>query len=193
MEQGASVVSGPVAHANYARLMDWVVYFTEYNSYMPPFERGQTSNVCGANCAYRRDLLLDHMPSEGSGYWEADLNNRLLLSGHQFSMEPELVVHHTGPFGFQYYLWQRFLFSRAFAATRQTHLNLIQKATYLLGAPFLVPLLLARIGVRVLTKGHRVGRFVAGLPILVPVAVVYVAGEWVGLTMGAGDSLSKIE
>src|SRR5215469_16105441 len=30
------VVGGPVADHAYARLRDWVVYFIEYNSYLPP-------------------------------------------------------------------------------------------------------------------------------------------------------------
>jgi len=54
--------------------MDWTVYFTKYNAYMPPDERGITYDLCTANCIYRRDLLLELLHEEGSGYWEVVVN-----------------------------------------------------------------------------------------------------------------------
>ncbi len=188
-----AAIRGVVADADYDRLMDWAVYFTEYNSYMPPLERGTTDDVCAANCVYRRDLLMLHLPHEGSGYWEAVLNQKLLAAGEKFLAEPDLVVYHTGPFGFGYYLWQRFLFSRAFAGVRRNTISAGFRAVYLLAAPLLIPLLWARTAMRVYQKRHRVDKFIQVLPILVPVTATYVLGEWVGYLAGPGDSLSKIE
>ncbi|MFN0109144.1 MAG: glycosyltransferase [Blastocatellia bacterium] len=188
-----AAIRGVVADADYERLMDWAVYFTEYNSYMPPLERGATDDVCAANCVYRRDLLLRHLPQEGSGYWEAVLNQTLLATGERFVAEPELVVYHTGPFGFGYYLWQRFLFSRAFAGVRRATVSTGFRLVYLLAAPLLIPLLWARTASRVYRKRHRIDKFIQVLPILIPVTATYVAGEWVGFLAGPGDSLSKIE
>ena len=173
--------------------MDWAVYFTEYNSYMPPAERGPTYDVCAANCVYRRDLLRDNLPESGSGYWEAALNHKLLEQGHRFQLEPTMIVHHTGPFGFFYYLGQRFLFSRAFAGIRRASVPKWYRLTYLFAAPLLVPLLWARTAQRVFAKRNRVGTFLSTFGHMIPITCIYVLGEWVGYLVGPGDSLSRIE
>lgn len=186
-------IGGPIADDGYARLMDWAVYLTEYNAYLPPYERGPSYNICGANCVYRRDLLDQFLPGCGNGYWEAELNNKLLAGGHSFLNEPDLVVRHTGPFHFFYYLHQRFLFSRAFAGIRRAHVPMVKRLAYVILAPLIVPLLILRTGQRIRAKGRYFGKFLAALPILVPVNIVYVCGEWIGYLFGPGDSLSKIE
>ena len=193
IREPVAATGGVVADADYARLMDWAVYFTEYNSYMPPGQRGDTHDVCAANCVYRRDVLLQHLPAAGSGYWEAGLNHTLLAVGERFRTEPELVVYHTGPFGFAYYLRQRYLFSRAFAGIRRPHVSSRWRLAYLVLAPAIVPLLWARMALRVFASRRRVGRFILAQPYLLPVIGIYVLGEWVGFAAGPGDSLSKIE
>ncbi len=188
-----AAVGGVVQDADYARLMDWAVYFTEYNSYMPPAVPGETRDVCAANCVYRREPMMKYLAEAGPGYWEAGLNQQLLASGERFLLAPDLVVYHTGPFRFGYYLHQRFLFSRAFAGVRRAHASAGFRGAYLLLAPALVPLLLARTAARVLAKRHRIDKFLRVLPHLVPITATYVLGEWVGFLAGPGDSLSKIE
>jgi glycosyltransferase involved in cell wall biosynthesis len=193
IESKPAAVGGVIDDANYNRLVDWAVYFTEYNSYMPPTERRETFDVCAANCVYRRDLLQEHLPASGSGYWEAGLNKALLAKGERFINDPELVVSHTGPFGFTYYLHQRFLFSRAFAGTRRRHVSSAFKVCYLLLAPLLIPLLWARTASRVFAKRRHIGKFLQVTPHMVPITATYVLGEWVGFIAGPGDSLKKIE
>jgi len=193
LEESVAAIGGIVEDANYSRSLDWAVYFTEYNSYMPPVERAETRDVCAANCVYRRDLLMKYLPEAGSGYWEAGLNHRLLDIGERFISEPNLVVYHTGPFRLFYYLHQRFLFSRAFAGVRKEHASSLFRIAYLLAAPLMVPLLWARTTKRILTKGQHIGKFIRTVPYMIPITVTYVFGEWVGLLIGTGDSLSKIE
>ena len=193
IQEPVAALGGVVEDAEYERLVDWAVYFTEYNAYMPPADRGENWNICAANCVYHRDLLSKNLPTAGSGYWEAGLNEALLAQGKRFLIEPDLVVYHTGPFGFFYYLRQRFLFSRAFAGTRRSHISTGFRIAYLLLAPLLVPLLFARTAVRVFAKRHQVDKFIRVMPHLVPITMTYVFGEWVGFVAGSGDSLSKIE
>lgn len=188
-----AVMGGVVDDAGYDRLMDWAVYFTEYNSYMPPAESGNTEDVCAANCVYRRDLLLEHLPPSGSGYWEAGLNHKLLSLGESFTLKPGLVVYHTGPFGFFYYLNQRYLFSRAFAGTRRTQVSAGFRAAYIILSPLLAPLLWFRTAVRVFKKKRRIGKFLLVTPLMIPITATYVFGECVGFLTGRGDSLEKIE
>lgn len=193
IEGNPAAIGGIVADADYERLTDWAVYFTEYNSYMPPGISGETNDVCVANCVYRRDLLLKYLPTTGSGYWEASLNKTLLDSGERFLTEPRLVVSRTVPSGLSYYLHQRYLFSRAFAGVRRDRVSLLFKLFYVFLAPILMPLLWARIASRVLASKRNVGKFVAITPLMVPIMATYVFGECVGFLLGPGDSLKKIE
>ena len=188
-----AAVGGPVVDDSYNRLRDWVVYFCEYNGSLPPVNSGETYNLNGANIAYRKDVLSAHHDLLGAGYWEASLHPVLFREGAKFLSVPEMVVHHRGPFNYIYYLKQRFWFSRAFAGHRSRNLSLPHRAAYLLAAPVIPALLLARMSRRVFEKRCRLAKFAQTLPLIVPALTVYVAGEWVGYLAGPGNALSKVE
>jgi len=194
LESGAyGACGGPVVDDNYGRLRDWVVYFCEYNGYLPPFEDGETADLNGANIAYRRQLLLRHEARLAEGYWEASLHPILLAEGVRFRSVPAMRVHHCGPFGFGYYLRQRYWFSRAFAGARLPSLSTGQRLTYLVAAPLIPVALLARMAGRVWRKRCRRGRFLASAPLISVAPLAYVAGEWIGYLAGPGDALLKVE
>ncbi len=113
------VVGGPVAPDGYARLRDWVVYFCEYNNYLPPWQEGGAHELGSANIAYSRAVLLKYKDLLGGGYWEASLHPRLWADGVKFHAAAAMVVRHRGPFNFGYYLQQRYWFSRAFSGARK--------------------------------------------------------------------------
>jgi glycosyltransferase involved in cell wall biosynthesis len=188
-----AAVGGPIVDDNYRRVRDWVVYFLEYNSALPPAPRGETIELNDANVVYRRQALLEHLDLLDEGYWSMTLNPVLHAEGIKLHSVPEMVVYHHGPFDFGYYLHQRFLFSRAFAGVRAQAEPTSRRLAYLLGAPLIPLMLLGRMASRVLQKRHRVGRFVQSLPLIVPALVVMVAGEWVGCLLGPGDALDRVE
>lgn len=189
---GADCVSGgPVAHHNYNRLRDWVVYFCEYNNYFPPWKEGDWHDLGSANIAYSRSLLLKYESLLSGGYWEAALHPRLAADGVPFRAIPSMVVYHRGPFNFGYYLQQRFWFSRAFAGARI--LPASRKAIYVVMAPLVPFLLLARMARRVWSKRCRPGKFVQCVPLLIPALIVFVSGEFVGYLFGPGEALLKVE
>jgi glycosyltransferase involved in cell wall biosynthesis len=184
---------GAISHFDYDRLRDWVVYFCEYNSALPPAAPGETHRLNEANIVYNRRLLLDHLHLLDEGYWEMTLHPVLLQKGIKLLSVPEMVVYHRGPFDFGYYLHQRFLFSRAFAGVRASHQTLAHRLAYLLGAPLIPFMLFGRMASKVVRKRCRVTTFVLTLPLIVPTLIVLVAGEWVGYLMGPGDALSRVE
>jgi glycosyltransferase involved in cell wall biosynthesis len=188
-----AAVGGPIVDDDYRRLRDWVVYFLEYNSALPPAPRGETVELNDANVVYRREALLDHLELLDEGYWSMTLNPVLHGKGIKLRSVPEMVVYHHGPFDFGYYLHQRFLFSRAFAGVRAQAEPPSRRLAYLIGAPLIPLLLLGRMTSRVLQKRHRVSRFVQSIPLIVPALVVMVAGEWVGCLLGPGDALNRVE
>jgi glycosyltransferase involved in cell wall biosynthesis len=185
------VAGGPVVDYAYKRLRDWVVYFCEYNGYLPPWQDGETYNLGSANIAYSRAVLLKYDSFLSQGYWEAGLHPKLIADGVKFRSAPAMVVHHRGPFDYGYYLQQRYWFSRAFAGARK--LPASRKLVYFIAAPVVPFLLLARMAQRVLRQRCRVEKFAQSLPLLIPVLFVYVAGEFVGYLAGPGDALLKVE
>jgi len=183
---------GPILDSGFARVRDWVVYFSEYHNYLPPWPEGERYLLNGANVAYRRERLRAHADALGSGYWEVVLHPRLAREGRMIAV-PRMGAHHTGPFDYRYYLGQRFLLSRLWGGTQRERVGTGRRLVYLVAAPLFPLLLLGRIAARVLASGARIGRFVQALPLLVPVTVAYVLGEWLGYLAGPGDAMERVE
>jgi len=190
---GDASIGGPILDSDFRRVRDWVVYFSEYHNYLPPWPEGERFLLNGANIAYRREAVLRHAEAAASGYWEVVLHPRLAADGGTFRSVPAMGAHHTGPFDFGYYLEQRYLLSRVWGGTQRGSAGLGKRLVYLVAAPVFPLLLLARIAQRVFASGHRVGKFLQALPLLVPVTVAYVWGEWLGYLVGPGDALERVE
>ena len=186
-------VGGPVDFRKDSRLRDWITYFVEYNSYLPPWPDGDTFNVGSANAAYKRETLLSNLAVLNEGYWEAALHPKLLAEGKKFRSVPSMIVYHRGPFDYFYYLRQRYLFSRAFSGARRGTISAAQRTFYLLAAPAIPLLLLSRIASRVFAKKCYPNKFLLSLPLLIPAMTSYVAGEWMGYAFGPGRALMEVE
>jgi hypothetical protein len=193
---GDAAIGGPILDDRYDRRRDWVVYFSEYHNYLPPWAEGDREHLNGANIAYSREKVLRHRSVLGTGWWEAGLHPLLAREG-RFRAIPAMGAHHMGPFDYGYYLEQRYLLSRVWGGTQRTKAGLGKRLVYLVAAPVFPFLLLVRIAARVLAPptrtGKLVGRFVVALPLLVPVAIAYVWGEWLGYLVGPGDALERVE
>lgn len=190
--EGIVAIGGPILDAGFDRVRDWVVYFSEYHNYLPPWPAGDRFLLNGANIAYRRSALLAHEAELATGYWEVVLHPRLAEEGRLVSV-PAMGAKHTGPFDYGYYLSQRYLLSRVWGGTQRMKASLSKRLVYLVAAPVFPFLLLARIATRVTASGKLLGRFLVALPLLVPVAIAYVWGEWLGYLVGPGDALERVE
>lgn len=190
---GYLVVGGPVDFRDDGRLRDWITYFIEYNSYLPPWPDGDTFNVGSANAAYRKQTLQSNLGLLTEGYWEATLHPSLLTKGAKFRSVPDMIAYHRGPFDYFYYLRQRYLFSRAFAGARRHALSGAKRTAYLVAAPAIPFLLLARIGSRVFAKKCHADKFLLSLPLMIPALMSYVVGEWMGYAFGPGRALMEVE
>jgi hypothetical protein len=191
-DERALAIGGPILDDGFARVRDWVVYFSEYHNYLPPWTAGERYLLNGANIAYRRDALARHRALLEQGYWEVVLHPRLAAEGRLVAV-PAMGARHTGPFDFGYYLGQRYLLSRVWGGTQRARVGTGRRLVYLVLAPLFPPLLLARIAARVVKSGRRVPQLLAALPLLVPVALAYVWGEWTGYAFGVGDALERVE
>jgi glycosyltransferase involved in cell wall biosynthesis len=137
-QDGDVAIGGPILDGNFHRLRDWIVYFSEYNNYLPPWPDASRYALNGANIAYRREALLAHRNVLGSGYWEVVLHPLLAADGG-FRAVSRMGVNHTGPFDFGYYLGQRYLLSRAWGGTQREKLSFAKRLVYLLAAPLCSP------------------------------------------------------
>ena len=190
-EPGDAAIGGPMVDDGWKRRRDWVVLFSEYHNYLPPWADGDRSLLNGANIAYRRAFLEKHRELLSTGYWEVVLHPKLAQDGRMRGLQ-RLAVHHTGPFDYGYYLRQRFLLSRVWGAMQREKSPLSKRLFYLVAAPLFPFLLLARITARVRGSPY-MGQYVRTLPLLVPVAFTYVLGEWSGYAFGMGDALEEVE
>jgi len=188
-----AAVGGPVDFRSDGRLRDWITYFIEYNSYLPPWPDSDTSNVGSANAAYRKEVLDANLSLLSEGYWEATLHPKLLAESARFRSVAGMIVYHRGPFDYFYYVRQRYLFSRAFAGARRGMVSGTQRAVYLVAAPAIPFALLARIGARVFAKKCHPDKFLLSLPLLIPAMTSYVCGEWMGYAFGPGRALMEVE
>ena len=187
-----AAIGGPILPQDYDRLRDWVVYLSEYHSFLPPWPEGERVSLNGANTAYAREKLLLHWDVLRTGYWEVVLHPVLAREG-RFRSVPSMGVLHTGPFDYRYYLEQRYLLSRVWGGIQRERVGLSRRLLYLGAAPLFPVLLLARIARCVAHSEVSLRRYLAAWPLLVPVSVAYVWGEWLGYLLGVGDTLEKVE
>ena len=191
-QEGDAAIGGPILDNDFQRIRDWVVYFSEYHNFLPPWPDGERHLLNGANIAYRREYLLKYKDLLATGYWEVVLHPNLVKEGLLRAVNA-MGAYHTGPFDYRYYLGQRYLLSRVWGGTRREKVGPGKRLVYLLAAPVFPILLLGRIASRVFKSRHRVGKFLLAIPLLVPVVVAYVIGEWLGYLVGVGDALERVE
>jgi len=176
------------------RVIDWAVFFCEYSQFMNPVPTGEVTDIPGNNTSYRREFLahfadlLDH-----GGSWEGFLNARLRQKGVKLYSDPSIVVFHKKSFGFGYFLSQRYHYARSYAGMRLEGAPAWKKLLYAAFCPLLPPLLIGRIGWRVLSKKRHLSRFIQAQPFLWIFSLSWGWGEFVGYLSGSGDSLLRVK
>ena len=187
-----AAIGGPILDDDFGRVRDWVVYFSEYHNFMPPWAPGERFMLNGANIAYSREKVLRHKDVLDSGYWEVVLHPPLSKDG-KFRAVQEMGAFHTGPFDYGYYLRQRYLLSRVWGGSQKEKGSFANRVVHLLAGPIFPLFLLARITSRVLEKGTRTGKYIKAIPLLLPVVCAYTLGEWLGYLIGTGNALEEVE
>lgn len=187
-----AAIGGPILDSEFVRLRDWCVYFSEYHNFLPSWKDEERFMLNGANIAYWRAKLLPHRDVLDSGYWEVTVHPRLARDG-AFRAIDAMGVHHTGPFDYGYYLHQRYLLSRGWGGTQKDHVSAARRAMHVMAGPIFPLFLFGRVTRRVLGQDRHVGKYLATLPLLVPVWVAYAWGEWLGYVFGPGDALERVE
>jgi hypothetical protein len=190
--EGDAALGGPILADRFTRVRDWVVYFSEYHEFMPPWSDGERSALNGANIAYDHRRLLGHRGVLDSGYWEVVLHPVLARDGTFRALNAMGAVH-TGPFDFGYYLRQRYLLSRVWGGTQKKRVSAAVALAHIAVAPLFPFMMLARIAARVAPRPALRGRFVAALPMLFVAMCALTIGETLGYLFGPGRALEEVE
>ena len=187
-----AAIGGPILDNQFTRVCDWVVYFSEYHNFMPPWPDGERLALNGANVAYDRARLLKHRDVLDSGYWEVVLHPRLVKDG-KFRAVDAMGALHTGPFDFAYYLRQRYLLSRVWGGTQKDRVGFVVRVAHIVLAPVFPFVMLARIKWRVLQGKRLLMQFVLASPMLFVAMCTLTLGETLGYLFGPGSALEEVE
>jgi hypothetical protein len=185
-------IGGPILDDHYTRLRDWVVYFSEYHNYIPPWLDGPRQALNGANIVYDRAALLRHRDVLDQGYWEVVLHPLLARDG-TFRAVNGMGVVHRGPFDFGYYLRQRYLLSRAWGGAEKDRVSGGRRLAHILLAPIFPVVMLARIGAAVRGQERLARQYLAVLPMLGLAMCALTLGETLGYLVGPGRALEEVE
>lgn len=186
-------IGGAVDNGATQRLVDWAVFFCEYGNFLSPLPGGVARDLPGPNVSYKRDALLTLPAAGGDEFWETAVHGEFAARGCPLWSDPALRMLHKKHFTLPGFLAERFHYSRAFAGRRSAGRGIARRLAHLLLAPLLPPLLLWRLGHRVLRRERYRGLFLRTLPYLALFTLVWAGGEWVGHAFGPGESALRLE
>jgi len=171
------VVAGAIDPGEGLRLVDWAEYFCRYARDMRPFERRESADIPGDNCAYRRELLSRTEALFRDGFWEPEVNRALRAEGIRLWHDPDVVVYQGRSAGFKAFFHQRLEHGRAYGRQRGARMSRTRNRLGVLLA-WVVPFVLAvRTTREVFARARHRGRLIASLPFLLAFDVAWAIGE----------------
>lgn len=181
-----AAIGGAIEQQAPAALVDWAVYFARYAAYMRPMPAGQVLQVPGDNGSYKRAALEDERTAiTASGFWEHEINTRLVARGKALGLAPDMLVWHTHSFDVAGFCRQRWQHGRIFGRTKSVGISGSTRLVRAMAAPVSLASMVARAARHVFAhRGHRL-RFLRALPLVVVFYACWIAGETSGLFAGA--------
>lgn len=172
---------------------DWATFLCEYSYFSPPVVDGVSRVLPGMNVAYRREVLAA-VPRDTltSGFWETTLHEKLLANGGTLLSMNSLIMYHCKRFSFSLFARQRFIYSKYYAGLRSEHSGVGKRLMMATASLALPPVLLWRM----LTASRQkklLREFLAALPSLSVLVIIWSVGESVGALAGPGNALAQIE
>jgi hypothetical protein len=193
IQEGNSAVGGPVENIWPSRLRDSAAFLTEYSGVLRPAPEGIRNVIPGNNVAYRRDVALEIADSLNDGLWESFALEHISGRGHHIAFDRDMLVYHCRPFGFRYFMGQRFHFCRAWAAMSRRFLPRLPRAARAAASVLLPCVLLIRSWRNLAARKRLTAQFAVCAPLIFVYFCVGAAGEMLGYALGGGHSLAHVE
>ena len=189
-----AVVAPAMCNANPATTRSWAGLYMDYGPWVDAREPhvADVDTLPGNNSSCKRSVLLeygDRLDSMmlSSMRRHADLRAR----GFQLYIDPEAKTYHLNVTRPLFWLEERFVGGRSFAAGRSRHWSRARRIVYAAGSPLLPVVRLTRV-VRYVRRPDR-ARFVGRmLPALLLRLAVSAVGECLGYGFGAGGALRRV-
>jgi hypothetical protein len=191
---GCWVGIGPaMMSANPDSVVSWAAMCSHYGHWSVGGPRGPVSRLPGHYCAYDRGALLS-FGERLYGLLDAGaaLQVALRARGGELFFEPAARVELVNVSRFGWYLVDQFFQSMKFATKRRRGWSLRRRLSYVVGAPVIPVVRLARI-LGDLRRSGRLHEACQGLPVLLAGLTVSAAGELVGYAVGSGAIMPSID
>jgi hypothetical protein len=181
-----AAIGGPIEQHASGHLMDWAVYFVRYAAYMQPLRSGRVLQVPGDNGSYKKDALEHERGTiAAEGFWEYEINERLVARGHTLSMASDMAVWHTHSFGVRSFARQRWQHGRIFGRSKAGTISAPARVMRAALAPFSLATMVQRAARHVFTRRRHRMQFLRALPHVVLFYACWIAGETAGLFQAA--------
>jgi hypothetical protein len=178
-------VGGAIEQLAPGDIVDWAVYFVRYAAYMPPIAAGPALQVPGDNGSYKRSALEEERAAIAArGFWEYEINARLVARGRRLSVAPDMLVWHTHSFDLRGFCRQRWQHGRIFGRTKAGGLGGPTRVARTLLAPLSLALMVVRAARQVFSRRRHRMAFLRALPLVVVFFTCWIAGESSGLFAG---------
>jgi hypothetical protein len=183
----AGAMGGAVECEN-ARLLAWAVWFCDFGRYQNPLPEGPAAFVSDSSVAYRRAALDAVAAAWQHDYHETAVHWAMQAAGYELCQTPRAVVWQArSGLSWGAALRERYVWARSFAGTRAGMIGGRRFVLALL-TPLLPVIMTWRLAVTALQRGRWIGRFLACLPSIIVLQIVWAAGELAGYLTANPDA-----
>lgn len=193
-DEGYAAVGGVVQTYDDVSSVDWAFYFVDFYRYAHPVSNSPSATLTVCNVAYRRSELKKIEPSWKNFFHETAVNDELKTRFGPLKLTGEAQVSMSRHVRFSNAIRERYAYGRLFGCTRLKHATQQQRLIYILGAPVLPILIMARMLRKALINKLLCKQFIRSFVPLSCMVLAWSWGEWLGyLTHRRPEDLSAAQ
>lgn len=162
-------------------ILNWAIYFCDFNRYQRPFDAGPRTYVSDVNIGYKRGALEATADLWRERYHETTVHWALQRAGETLYLTPDFAVdQYRRDLRLGALLGERFAWGRLFAYTRAREATAVKRAALAVLAPLLPGLLFLRHLRLQVSKQVSLGWFVRASPVVLLCLTAWSLGEAAG-------------
>lgn len=185
----AAAIGGAIENGSTFGLIEWASYFTTQGPHMAPLgDREVPMTTNEANVSYKRRVLEEVEPDEGSGFMAILYNRRLAEAGHVLRVDDRIVVDHFETVGFGWTTSIHFHNGRSISGFRRER-GMVREDWLRMATSLMLPVWRTARVMRVgLAKGRMRRQLLASAPFALWLEYVQAFGHLTGYVAGPGGS-----